>query len=325
MDDDITTCSYVDAKYDFLVDLDKYLQYGEEAKSHGDSKNYDNICAFTEINFRDNYREVNEICRKFKYLVDSFFLEMKETTFNETFTVQYLCYWLNDELKKIKNNSVCAKVFHQEMKTKDGKYKGLNVFNENIYDITKKDLSNVQKLIDLYTKYNEINRIISNTHLNGDECINISEKCVPDYKNDYERCSNQSTKFCDALKIFKSKHDSIKLCSKQLKVEEKMIFLRSLTSDIPAPDCQISIYRLNSESTKERSESHSNDPDSSNIDMQSIVLPIFPVLGISVIGFILYKFTLIGSWLHPRVNKQKSILNNIAEKSDLLLYSPQYQ
>ncbi|SBT58039.1 PIR Superfamily Protein [Plasmodium ovale wallikeri] len=325
MDDDSSTCDYYDAKYDFLDDLDKYLQYGEKAESYENSDNYGDICTFTESTFIDNHMDINKICKKFKYLVDLLLIGKVESTVNNNINLQYLCYWLNDQLKKIHNNSVCAKVFHQEMKMKDREYKELNISNDNIYDIKIIEWKNINKLINFYNKYNEIYRIISTEQVNENTCIKLSEKCFLGYKNIDENCPNTNKNFCEAFNSFKSKYKKLNFCTESLNGWEKIEF-RTLSNSyqILTNDCEISLYRKNSEQPEEARKSLDTVTYTPSMNKQNIVIPVVSVFGISFIGFVLYKFTSFGSLLLPRVNMEKKIWNHLTEEEDTLLYSSQH-
>ncbi|SBS89408.1 PIR Superfamily Protein [Plasmodium ovale curtisi] len=325
MDDDSSTCYYYDAKYDFLEDLDKYLQYGEKAESYENSDNYGDICTFTESTFVDNHKDINKICKKFKYLVDLLLIGKVESTANNNMTLQYLCYWLNDQLKKIHNNSVCAKVFHQEMKTKDREYKELNISNDNIYDIKIIEWENINKLINFYKKYNEINRIISTEQVNEDKCIKLSENCFLGYKNVDENCPNTNTKYCEALKSFKSKHDKLNLCTDTSTGWEKITLPQLRNNyEVPTENCEISLYRKNPEPPIEFNLSPETVTDTPSVDKKNIVISLVSVLGISFIGIVFYKFTSFGSLLLPRGDREKKIWNHLTEEEDILLYSSQH-
>ncbi|SBS89405.1 PIR protein [Plasmodium ovale] len=326
MGDDSNTCEYEEAKYGFLEHLDKYLQYGEKAESYEYSNDYDNICTFTERNFVDNYNDINKICRKFEYLVNLLIIKKEETTVNESFTVQYLCYWLNDQLKKIKNNSVCAKVFNQYMKINDNKYKELNNLNDNIYDIRINEWEYMNKLINLHKKYNEINAKIAAENIKEEECVILSENCFLEYKNIDEQCSHENQNYCKMLKTFKSKYKILNLCADKL-IDDKKKTLESLSISykVCSGNCEISLYKMKSELPEEIYNPLGRNPDIPNIDKQKIIIPLISIFGISVVGFILHKFTTFGSLLHPQIKGKSRVWNNLKKEENTLSYNPAHK
>ncbi|SBT83580.1 PIR protein [Plasmodium ovale] len=326
MDDDNRNCEYKEANYDFFNDLHKYIQYESEAESHADSENYCNFCKFDEGNYQEISNSLNNVCKRFKYLLDTFYTNTKGNIYNINYVRAFLNYWLNKQLRSIKNNTLCVKVFRQNMQTFDTVNNELRNLREYIYDISGEELKNMYLLHSLQIKYDKVHGIINSEYSNEKVCILLAEKCEREYKNIDENCPNTNKNFCEAFKSFKSKYNKLNLCTGSLNGWEKIELpsLRGSYLDF-TENCEISLYRKNSEQPAEFHKPPETVNDTPSVDKQNIVVPVVSVFGISVIGFVLYKFTSFGSLLRPQIKGKSQMWNNVKEEDNILLYNPPQQ
>ncbi|SBT54075.1 PIR Superfamily Protein [Plasmodium ovale wallikeri] len=279
MDDDNGNCEYKEADYDFFNDLHKYIKYESEAESHADSENYGNFCKFDKVNYQEISNSLNSVCKKFKYLLDTFVTNTKGNIYNIKHVGAFLNYWLNKQLRSIKNNTLCVKVFHQNIQTFDAVNNELRNLRGHIYDISGEELKNMYLLHSLQSKYDEAHGIINSEHSNKKVCIHLTEECASDCKNAEETYSNKNKKFCEAFKSFKSKYEKLNFCTESLNGSEKIEF-RTLSDSyqILENDCEISLYTKNSEQPEEVRKPPDTVTDTPSMNKQNIVIPVVSVL-----------------------------------------------
>ncbi|SBT74648.1 PIR protein [Plasmodium ovale] len=290
MTDNKLSCIYKNANYEFFNDLDKYTQCASENEGSRYRDDYSSTCKFDEENYPEFSQSLNVVCKKLKFLLNLFFNNPKENTYNVNYIRTFLNYWLNDQLIKINKNTLCVSVFYQNMIIQDTRNQELRNLSGHIYDIYLDELKNMYLLHSLHKNYEMINRIINNEHENKKVCIHLAEECASDYKKAEETYSNKNTNFYEAFKSFKSKYEKLNFCTESLNGSEKIEF-RTLSDSyqILENDCEISLYTKNSEQPEEVRKPPDTVTDTPSMNKQNIVIPVVSVFGISVIGFFLYK------------------------------------
>lgn len=270
--------------------MDKYTQCASENEGCGYRDYYNSTCKFDEENYPEFSQSLNVVCKKLKFLLNLFFTNPKENTYNINYIGPFLNYWLNDQLIKINKNTLCVKVFYKNMITQDTGNQELRNLSGYIYDIDLDELKNMYLLHSLHKNYEMINRIINSEHENEKVCIHLAEKCASDYKNAEETYSKKNKKFCEALNSFKTKYAKMNLCA-DTSIGWKKIELSPLRDSYLefTENCEISLYRNNTEQPAEFRNHPESATDAPGMDKQSIVIPVISLFGISVIGFAFYK------------------------------------
>ncbi|SBS82512.1 PIR Superfamily Protein [Plasmodium ovale curtisi] len=299
-------------KYDFFKDMDKYLKYEKdlEVNYEGDSSIIN--CAFTLSGFYGDNVKPATVCRKFKYLTKLIYTKRLEDLPNFN---MYLSYWLNAELAKIHDINTCAKFFYRTLQVKDPKFRAEYSSTIKIHDIPENDLITMNVMYTLYKKYNEINEIINNNTPDVKKCIQLSSECVQIYKEIENVCSQGKTDACIVLNDFESKYkELISNPTTVSKCGNKP--LPSLKGDEAAPPRGSTVLDGRISQIIEIKQPSDGASSGSSIDIQSMIIPVFAILGTFIITFMLYKFTSFGSWIEFRIKKKKNILNNVDGESN---------
>lgn len=245
---------------------------------------------YVEYNYAEHIPKLTDMCKKFVYLVESLLNKYQEhVPYNEC-DIDYLNYWLNNELTSIAPDKICKKSFYKNMLSKNNTNHMLRKLNGKILDIEENVLKDMNVLYMLYKYFKEIKEIISNGNSNKEDIIDYANKCVEEYKKFKQKCPEYQTNFCKTLKIFKDKYVEIDLCKYNLKRWTKNK-LPSLTGedDILVEICSSSQKAIKEKLAHEHSEISEDLQIAPNIDVESITIGVVATTGISLILFILYK------------------------------------
>ncbi|SBS90514.1 PIR Superfamily Protein [Plasmodium ovale curtisi] len=318
-------------KYDLFNNIEEYMKYDNLEGQIGTTDSYNINCNFirenyVEYNYAEHIPKLTDMCKKFVYLVESLLNKYQEhVPYNEC-DIDYLNYWLNNELTSIAPDKICKKSFYKNMLSKNNTNHMLRKLNGKILDIEENVLKDMNVLYMLYKYFKEIKEIISNGNSNKEDIIEHANKCVGEYKKFIQRCTEYKTNFCKALKIFKDKYEEINLCDYNLD-KWKNEKLPALTAEGNAlvKVCTPSVKRVEEALLEDRETIIGSVADPSHIDTKTITISVVATSGISFIFFILYKFTSFGQFLSYRMNNDENVWENMDEKMNNLSYTSDYE
>ncbi|SBT84301.1 PIR protein, partial [Plasmodium ovale] len=271
---------------------------------------YKKLCKFNGDVFSGKEKEYETICAKFKYLNFLLFGNgMKQTSLLKCHSA-YMNFWLNYKLKSISNSNVCAKDFYEKLKNQNPQFDSENKIE--ITNISDDNLTPMTEIYNLYSSYNEINKII--IALIGDftQCSSYSKECVKKYDDAIKKCPEDNvSNFCNALKDFKRKYEQLK-------------------EDNSVDDCEIELLKeLPSDETSLLNSAVPGSgpadavvPSDTSGDQRStagfgvVTGTISTILGILPISLIMYKTTPFGSWISNRYFKKKNIHQIIEDEEN---------
>lgn len=168
---------------------------------------YSYSCVLQANEFIASVNELQTICGKFKHLFSLLFSDDWPYSSSDIQKANFLNFWLNKELKKYNNAAVYANNFYNRIKSNYDWSNEANKLKDKIYNISEVHLRNMTTLYDLYGYYHKIITIIDSP--NENECWNYSETCVQKYEEANQNCYRNTSKFCDALKSFNEKYQTI--------------------------------------------------------------------------------------------------------------------
>ncbi|SBT72701.1 PIR protein [Plasmodium ovale] len=321
-------CSY---EYEFFKHIDDYIKYDNLEVQNEVIRSYNLNFNFIQEHYavhgsgkdedeRKN-RKLIEVFNKFVYLYESIINRNGGTTFNDYYDIDYLNYWLNSRIHEIDPGSICKQVFFKNFIVNNINKENLNKLKGKIHDITESELKKLDALYTLHKFYNKIDKIISSNESNKEDVIQPARNCVEIYKTVKDKCLENSTKFCDKLKSFQQKYETIRLCDYKLEKWKKEK-LPSLTgeNDILIQDCRSSANATEGPSAQVSREEDQGIGETSNNDMNNITIGAVSTIGISFISFIFYRFTSFGPWIRSRISNNENILGNLGE--DMNHFSP---
>ncbi|SBS99140.1 PIR Superfamily Protein [Plasmodium ovale curtisi] len=223
---------------------------------------------------------------------------------------------LKYKLKKYNNAAVYANNFYNRIKSNYDWSNEANKLKDKIYNISEVHLRNMTTLYDLYRYYHKIITIIDSP--NENECWNYSETCVQKYEEANQNCYRNTSKFCDALKSFNEKYQTIGE-QPSLKCKIKTISL------LPAYGEQSSEADISLEKSKQIMEvTQSQQISYSAGSVKTICVVIVTLFSIFFISLIFYKYTPVGPWCRGKIKSKKKIWKNSQENDQLLLHDSGY-
>ncbi|KMZ95099.1 hypothetical protein PVMG_05971 [Plasmodium vivax Mauritania I] len=151
------------------------------------------------------------ICSRFHYLIKKLLkLAPSQSYVDEKFHFEYLNYWINYELHKVKDN-IDPKVFLQDMRVYDPRNPLLSKLNPKLSYIDEDEIKNMYSLFYLYKDYIYIKDSITGENANKEQFLRYTKHCVDKYQPLEKNCLNKTTSFCKALCNFRKKYEEIKL------------------------------------------------------------------------------------------------------------------
>ncbi|SBS90515.1 PIR Superfamily Protein [Plasmodium ovale curtisi] len=301
-------------KYEFFNNIDEYIVHEDLAEKIGtndiDGLDYKFIEIFNVTKFDD----LKKLSNKFIYLVDALSKRYEGSPFNDDTDFDYLNYWLNARIHEIEPESICKKLFFQNLRAKSSSIKSLSELSSGIYDIKENDLKDMNTLYKFYKNFKELNKIINAINPDEKGCMKYASECVNIYKDLKKKCTGSKPKFCDNINKLKQKYEEINLCDQKFaKWNERK--LPSITGD-DYP----SIKACNDPTTAlyvSREQPSLGNIDSvettSDTDFQNITIGTVATIGFSFICFIFYRFTSFGPWIRSRISKNENIFENLGE------------
>ncbi|SBT52816.1 PIR Superfamily Protein [Plasmodium ovale wallikeri] len=322
--------SYIE-KYELFSNIDEYMKYDGLAGKSDITESYNVDCNFINEYYGQSddgvyIPKLIDMCKKFVYLVESIHDKYQENVPYNDYDIDYLNYWINNQLTIIVPDKICKKPFYQNMLSKNSTNLKLRKLSGKILDIEENELKDMNILYTLYKYFKEIKEIINNGNSNKEDIIDYANKCVEEYKKFKQKCTEYQTNFCKTLKTFKDKYEEIDLCKYSLKEWTKNK-LPSLTGedDILVKICSSSQKAIKEKLAHEHSEMSEDLQISPNIHVKSITIGVVATTGISLILSILYKFTSFGQFLRYRMNKNESVWENMNEEMNRSTHTSEYE
>ncbi|VVA00398.1 PIR protein [Plasmodium vivax] len=197
------------------------------------------------------------------------------------------------------------------------KYSELNACNDNIKYIDKNVVANIKKILDMYEKLNKVinhpNPTSNDTCNNIDECLDIYMRFEPQCKNGSEN------ELCNALENFRNFYlfnsQRVMRCTDDTNFPSFKV-AQEYTSD--QDDSPNPAGLLGMKESLGQDDSSSKSSNSKTVTAISTTLLLFPTL------FSLYKFTPLGSFIRPYIQRNEKVQYS-ANDEMLQLYLPNYK
>ncbi|SBT73138.1 Plasmodium vivax Vir protein, putative [Plasmodium ovale] len=265
-----------------------------------------------------------------EYFVECKKVEAKNSIASNSFyvtclkTAQYMkelstVYAKDDENKRCKYLNYCANDAVRNEKNSHNETKFMSAYKDLTYELKicegKFDymddiiFKRVKNLHDIYYEYKKFMNIIqSPAHQNCPDFKN----CVNMYSTYIGTCNDQNHRdFCGALQKFKTYHLQNMI----------RILIKCDDNDVALPSPEIP-HAHNHEDRDGHFDLNEADPSEMSPDSyppyNTAIFTVSIILVITFTFFILYKFTLFGLWLEPRIRKIKKILPNLIENKNIL-------
>ncbi|KMZ96479.1 hypothetical protein PVNG_05832 [Plasmodium vivax North Korean] len=202
--------------YNFLDNVDEYVQASEKINSVNLKPNDNNDCANFSNQHAKSFTEIGKnICEQFLKLYKSL-PNIKNYIVDGTCSKKdcgFLNYWLNFELKK-HNQNTCVNEFHNGIESQCDNTISNVLPVGVIFNIREDHLYKIDKLYNLYSKYNKLNTIIESApEKDKQEILTLSTQCCADYNDVSYICKDgnaNSSIFCNKLNNFKTKYEELK-------------------------------------------------------------------------------------------------------------------
>ncbi|SBT52601.1 PIR Superfamily Protein [Plasmodium ovale wallikeri] len=291
--------------YEFFKYFDLYMKQEQSMKEGWNSQSYTDKCILDVRFSAGNLKNDEVICAKFKCFYNLLlFSTLSDSKPKEH--VEYLNFWLNDQLKNNINLSTRVNDFYQRLKLMRVIIDVENELENKIYDINEEHFTNMKNLHDLYSNYSNIKRI-TEVPTSENNCLEYSEKCVETYTKAIKKCSIDTTIFCRALKNFKEKYDEINNSISLKNCKEQTLLA---LPDYNDPSTGISLQEGQLESDEQL---HASAEQASNTYFSPVFGFIGTILGIFFTLLIMYKYTPLISGFFRGMVKEKKINTNLEE------------
>ncbi|SBT73344.1 PIR protein [Plasmodium ovale] len=296
--------------YDFCNDMDKYITNDVMIENNWKNPNYTNYCIFSKAEFSEKKTEYEDICAKFKCLFDLIFNESSD--FSSTFKQSdiYINFWLNYQLKNINPSSFNVQSFYEVLTLSDSLFDINKKLHGKIQNIRSEYLNNMIIFYELYNKYNAIHTTIQDYASDRTQCASYSKECAQKYEEAIKRCpKGTSSKFCEALNVFKGKYEQLK-------------------EDIIIDNCELEVLKplpSHERPTEEVPSLQNGSPESAKLDnileeqgdskdFSTATAASGTMLGMFFTSLILYKKNIMGKNIEDE-----------EKNHELLLHMPEYQ
>ncbi|SBT73130.1 PIR protein [Plasmodium ovale] len=271
-------------------------------------------CSSIENDYSGIISNSKDICAKFKHIATQFLNVTGSDDSVNKYGFFYLNFWLNHQLKDIKNPTVSSKQFYDNLKEKDPGFDIELKLNDKMSVIEKEHLNNMIMLRNLYENYNAIQDIINDQETSEKSCLDYPEKCTKIFEEANKYCSTDNINFCKALKTFIEKYEY-------------------MFKDTDYKNC-----KLHKPLTL-TNYSHQEDPDSSeyfyadswdqgiSAHSRNKIVVIFTLISFFLIFLILYKATPFGTYVRSQIRRVKEKWINLEyyNENKSILQPTEYQ
>ncbi|SBT55862.1 PIR Superfamily Protein [Plasmodium ovale wallikeri] len=303
--------------------LPSYINYNRLDKNYKESGDIDH-CTSLQSQL-DGYEKFYEFCLNYTGILKNYDYWTLVESFNKD-RCRTLKYWIYDYLFNrivYKNsNSSSTDILNKILP------RWIDKFPSNVCDIVppplKEDFNKEKKLYDYATNFDTIDHKLRD---NGYKCTREAyvylEEYVKQYKEIKQECDKTSNtkNYCTLLKTIHETYNDNKLSN--LKCKNIEIYTPE-ESDFP-----VDRLGLGGEA-----QAYSRDEDTEELAMQqtsqftgshAFMATTFPIFGIILVLFILYKFTPFGPLVSSRFLKRKIIHDNIDEENMQELLTNAYE
>ncbi|SBT55266.1 PIR Superfamily Protein [Plasmodium ovale wallikeri] len=291
--------------YNFFQYFEDYIKYEESIKDQWNTSVYKNGCTFDGRINVERLNNIGVICAKFKYFYNLLFYSISSYHKHKEYA-EYLNFWVNSQIKNNIIPTITVKDFYNNVIFYSILFDSQNKLKNKIYDINEELFTNMKNLYDLYRNYYNI-LILTKTSASKNNCLQHSTKCVQVYEQAINKCPNDNTVFCKALKDFKEKYDginnpaSLKNCK-----EEELLALpqyKGPSLEGALPEGQLKFM-----------DEPNDQAEHASITYFNYVFGFTgTIIGIFFILLILYKYTPFRSRLFRGIINQRKILTNLDE------------
>ncbi|SBT84431.1 PIR protein [Plasmodium ovale] len=300
--------------YNIFNDFDEYKIL--ESRRTQDTAGYSDktFCDDLRTKFKNNEDKIINHCKYFLSLCGEYTFMRALKTIKSQNISGIMNYWLNCDLKDIKEKHILESDFYPMMTVKSNeKLKNFGC-TLDLHTIKDNDFHNLKTLYDLYDNLYKFNMNIK-VNRQQDICKNgcyYKVQCATIYNTHIDKCPiNKNSKFCNELEKFRQKYSRDNTCGTCSEVPSlKTRPSEGITEKDTAKGMQNPDPILNPGSNESRSDI------SFNKDYIIIPVTLCIMLGIFLFLFLFNKFTPLRSILHAKIMKKNTILNNIDEEEN---------
>ncbi|SBS95583.1 PIR Superfamily Protein [Plasmodium ovale curtisi] len=273
--------------------------------NHFSSFNTEICKRFINDHFNRNEKYINPCVGIVKY--SHYLLNKENDNHNESLQCKGLNYWLKNQIKDIQDNECDTSEFYEKLKlhVQANSY-GINRCVKEIKDINDVLFQNLQKI---YNLHDNLNEYMTKYMVDDESCCENARTCVNIYDSIITQCKTQpKSSMCNALKKFKDEYNAqMQSDIKCIKVKKKLLYpeTKETTVEIQREGGAHALsYR---QSEQEEDLSHTAPPGLIPTTFNIIIISVVSLV-VSMILFILYKFTTFRSILKNPICKTKYIL-----------------
>ncbi|KMZ77072.1 hypothetical protein PVIIG_05447 [Plasmodium vivax India VII] len=256
-------------------------------------------CFIPEHVFNEKSSKINNLCGKLRKLSEIIHEDRNKLLVNNSSKhTHYMNYWLNDQFKKdttydtVDVNDFCNKMqlYNQFIDSED------KINCTNIRKIDESEFGKMKILRNIYYKYHQKKLITVNQENKISVCLDYLIECIDEYKKAITYCPEGSTKnFCKALADFQNLYNKTTFKSEEC----RSIKLQTLPTKVDEIENYIRFFQ------------QQNKPENSG---SSTFLILGPITAGSLFGFLMYKFSPLGSRLRNRMKNNTGRLNDNNEQ-----------
>ncbi|SBT52539.1 PIR Superfamily Protein [Plasmodium ovale wallikeri] len=305
-----------------LESLPSYIFYGKLTEGRGYCNEFDIVDSIHEGLYK--YTDIQNVSYNLaRALCTVSYIKDDDMSYTER--CHFLYYWIGDTLYKYLKSEHLFSPIIDELYTAANKFKVPNKCNI-IYHNISKDFFNKRKIVyDYIQNYKTIKQSLTDHGYSCNrEYKNYISKSVRIYNEVYNTCNGNSDTYCMKFQenFTKYNHDELSKLSCNLEQERPVEpprvgargSLNDAELDIPSPQFHVAAVAPHLGSVGLPSEGASSSKRS-----DAVMSVIFPIIGIFLVCFTLYRFTPLWPWIHSYLIRKKIIRRNIEDIEPLEL------
>ncbi|CAG9482243.1 unnamed protein product [Plasmodium vivax] len=254
---------------------------------------------------------------------------MQNGSYNKIDGCRYLNFYINEQVNSTYRNPSTEVPYKTFIETFISNYSELNICKDNLKIIPKEIMSNMKKIYDMYIK---LDKVINATDLKKDNICSKIDECYETYMSFQNKCKNGSeNELCNALENFRNFYlvnsQRVMRCTDDTKFPSFKVAQEYTSDQDDSPNPSYSQHQPGQDDPARSLEisdslvedaSGLNSSNSKTATAISTTLLLFPTL------FTLYKFTPLGSFIRPYIQRNQKVQYN-ANDEMLQLYLPNYK